>query len=720
MGHYLEYLFNPQSIAVIGASDKENSVGMIVFKNLLKGGYKGKLYPINPKYNFVQDQTCLASVEEVDHRIDLVLIAVPANRVMDVLIQCGKKCVRHAIIFSAGFKESGKEGACLEEAIREISRQYNIRILGPNCLGILLPHLKINATFTHIKTLAGSMALVSQSGGICTGILDWAVAQRIGFSAMVSLGNAVDIDFGDILDYLALDSHTQSILLYIESIHNIRSFMMSLRAVSRIKPIIVIKAGRHQKGINAVLTHTGAMIGSDDVFNTALRRAGAVRVKNIEQLFSAAAILSKKFQLKNEDLVVITNGGGIGVMAADFAQDINIPLSSLSDGTIKYLNGFLPHYWSHGNPVDILGDATPERYEKVIRACINDEHVAGVLVILVPVVMSNPFQVAQQLISISKCTDKPILTCWLGESQIKKSRKLFLENHVPCFNTPESAIDAFSYLVDYYHNQKLLSQMTECTFQNKHDVHIAKKIIEKALSENRKVLSLYESKSILKIFEIPITPAVEVCSEDEAVLASKSMGFPIVMKIWSSDITHKQEVHGVQLNISNEEGVRSAFNLIIKEAKYLNSNAIIKGVTIEPMHKEANDRELMVGIFTDPLFGPVIAFGSGGSNVEVMQDKAIALPPLNKFIARHLISKTRVRKLLGPFRNMPAVNFDEVENVLLNISEMICKLPEIIEMDINPLIANEYGVIAVDARIVVEHAKSEIPYNHMAIHPESK
>lgn len=726
MAHYLDKLFNPTSIAVFGASDKKNAVGNIVFKNLLEEGYAGKLFAINPKYITVQGTPCFQSIDKIGTSIDLALIATPASTVVDILKQCGEKGVPHAIVFSSGFGELGTQGAQLEEQIKEVSKIFGIRVLGPNCLGILLPYLRLNATFTNTKAYSGHVALVSQSGGVCAGILDWAMSHNIGFSAMVSVGNAASIDFADILDYLAQDIKTRSILLYIESVHDGRRFIRSLREASKTKPVIIMKAGRHQQGIKAAITHTGSLIGSDEVFDAALRRAGAVRVISIEQLLSAAMIFSKNFRVKNEGLAIITNGGGIGVIAADHAQDTNISLALLSENNIKYLNSVLPNYWSHGNPIDILGDATSEQYKQVVQSCIHDPNIEGILIILVPVVMSDPTEVAKEIITITKESDKPILTCWLGQSQVESAWKLFAENNVPSFKTPESAIDAFADIIYYYHNQKLiLEKPKSVSYDHKKDissdivsdVNAAKIIINLVLAENRKILSLTESKAILKAFGIPITSSIKADSPENAILVAERIGFPVVMKISSPDITHKQEVHGVQLNIINAEGVQDAFKTMVIEAKRFNPKAKILGVTLEPMQKEANDRELMIGVFTDPLFGPVISFGAGGTNVEVLQDRAIALPPLNQQIARRLISKTRIKKLLGPFRNMPAVKFDEIEQVLLKVSEMVCELPQIREMDINPLIANEQGIIAVDARIVVEETKfNQTPYNHIPLY----
>ncbi len=717
--HYLDKIFNPKAVAVIGASNRQGAVGAQIFANLVEDGYTGKLFAVNPKHKTVHGRPCVKSVMEIDEPIDLAIVATPPQTLIGILKQCGRRKIPAVLILTAGFSETGKEGAKREQALLEVARRYNIRILGPNCLGIMRPSLKFNATFSKVNALPGNIALVSQSGAICVAILDWAIEEKLGFSAIASLGNAADIGFGDVLDFLALDPHTRSILLYIESVHNARHFMSGLRAASRLKPVIVIKAGRHAQGSKAAISHTGALIGNDDVFDVALHRAGAVRVNTIEQLFSAAEILSDNYTCKGNRLAVITNGGGAGVMAADRAAERNVVIPELETETNHYLNSVLPESWSHHNPVDILGDATPARYQQVITGCLQDKNVDGLLTILVPVVMSEPKKVAHEVISIAKKSDKPVFACWMGENQVKSSWKLFAKHKLACFKTPESAVDAFSYLADYHRNYQLLLQVPDAlSFHIKPDINGANLIIESALSERRKILTTIESKAILSAFGIPVTPTSAAYTAEEALIIAESIGFPIVMKILSPDISHKQEVGGVQLNINNAEAVRQFFQSMTEHAKKQKPNAKILGVTIEKMYKKPNDRELMIGMIQDVIFGPVISFGAGGSLVEVMQDRALALPPLNSVIAKKVITQTKAAKLLSAFRNMPAANMQAIENILLRVSEMVCELPQIKEMDINPLIVNEEEAIAVDARIVVDYSSPTlIPYGHMAIHP---
>jgi len=717
--HYLKSLFSPSSIAVIGASDRANSVGMKVFKNLIHGKFDGKLYPVNPKHKEVQGYPCFPSVKDIKEPIDLAVITTPAKTVPNIISECGEKGIPNAIIISAGFSETGTEGKKLEESLIENAKRHNLHFIGPNCLGMMNPHNKMNVTFDNNFALPGPIALVSQSGALCSGILDWAVKKEIGFSAIVSLGNSPDLDFGDILDYLALDQNTQSILLYIEGVHDARRFLSGLRAASRMKPVIAIKAGRRPQGSRAALSHTGALIGDDDVFDVALRRAGAVRVMTIEELFLAAEILASDYnRVKGNRLAIITNGGGAGVMAADYASDLNIVLPSLDEKLTSQLNQVLPANWSHQNPVDIIGDATPERYHATLDILSKDENVDGLLTILIPVSMAHPSKVAKQVIQDAKQSDKPILACWMGEKHVKLSWKLFEKNKIPYFDTPEKAVRAFSYLADYQFNQQLLLQVPEAiSRQPTPDITKARAIIDSALAENRTVLTALESKAILKAFAIPVSETIPANNKDEAISAAEKVGFPLAMKINSPDITHKQDVGGVQLNIINQEGVKDAFDHIIQNAKKNAPQAKIFGVTLERMMNNPNDRELLIGVVHDKVFGPVISFGAGGSLVEIMKDRALALPPLNQFIAEQLIQRTRISKMLGAFRNRQPVNLDTIITILLRVSEMVCELPFIQEMDINPLIINENEAIVVDARIIIAQVTSTSPYSHMAIHP---
>lgn len=716
--HYLTHFFQPNSIAIIGASDRPNSVGMRVFKNLLDGGYVGRLYAVNPKHTDVQHHPCYDSVKDIKDSIDLAIITTPNYTIETILKECGEKNILAVVILSSGFSEIGEEGKKLEENILKVARQYHIRLIGPNCLGIMRSDLNMNATFDNNVACAGDVALVSQSGAICAAILDWAANKEIGFSSLISLGNSADVDFGDVLDYLATDTKTKSILLYIEGIKNARRFMSGLRAAARTKPVIAIKSGINQQGSRAALSHTGAIIGDDDVFDAALKRAGVVRVVTIDELFSAAEILSSNsYQIRSNRLMVITNGGGAGVMAADQASKLNVSLPDLSTKAIEELNHALPSQWSHHNPIDIIGDATPERYHSTLQICLG-ECVDGILIILVPVAMSNPIHVAKQVIQDAKQVGKIVLACWMGEKQVKSSWKLFEKNKIPCFDTPEKAISAFSYLSNYYNNQQLLIQIPKpFSPQSKLDIEEARSIIKSVLSDERNVLTTTESKKILKTFLIPVTETKEANTKYEAISIADTIGFPLVMKINSPEISHKQEVHGVELNITNMQTIQESFDRLISSAKKSRPDANILGVTLEKMINSNNDRELMVGVINDKVFGPVISFGSGGTFVEISKDRALELPPLNEFLIKRMIARTKIARALGEFRHFPPVNMEAIINILLRVSEMVCALPYIKEVDINPIIANDKTAIAVDVRIVVQEISSPLLYYHMAIHP---
>ncbi len=717
--HFLDRLFAPQAIAVFGASERADAVGGRVFDNLRDAGFSGPIYAINPKYKKLYKQTCYPSIAAIDKPVDLAIIATPAKTVAEIIHACGEHGVRAVIIISTGFNASEQQGATLKRAVLEAARQYQLRILGPNCLGLIRPVTGINATFSKNTAKPGQLALVSQSGALCTAILDWAVARDVGFSAIVSLGDAADIDFGDILDYLAQDPHTSSILLYVEGVRDARRFMSGLRIAARMKPVVVIKAGRHAEGLLAAVTHTGAMVGADDVFDAALQRAGVVRAMTIEQLFTAAELLAMPHRVSGKRLAIITNGGGLGVMATDRVIDLGISLATLSDKTITALNESLPAQWSHANPVDLLGDAPAERYQAALKSCLLDPEVDGVLVMLSPQAMTDALACAQAVIDAAQSNTKPVLACWMGAHQVEPANRLFSQHHLPNFSNPESSVEAFAYLTSYYQNQQLLMQVPgPLKVHNEPDVDGARLIIESVLAENRSVLTIRESKALLHAFSIPVTQTIECDSANDVLIAAESMGFPVAMKIHSLGISHKSDVGGVRLNITNARAVRSAYQELLQEVSTKNPDVKIEGVTIEPMYSPSHGRELLIGVIRDPVFGPAITFGAGGTQVEILRDRAIALPPLNTFLIEKMISQTRIAKLLDSFRNMPAVNMNALVDVLRHVSEMVCELPEITSLDINPLIADENGVMALDARIVIEHPSTSLDrYDHMAIHP---
>ena len=560
--HYLTPLFTPDSIALFGASDREDAVGGIVFRNLLESGFEGRIYAMNPRRDEVQGQPAYRSLSDVDDTIDLAVVATPAAGIPDIVEQCGKHGVPMMLILSAGFREIGAAGRRLEDQVMQQARQYGIRVMGPNCLGLIRPSAGINLTFGKNNATAGNLALVSQSGAICTSILDWADENNIGFSAVVSSGIGMDLDFGDYLDYLVADHRTSAILLYIEGISDSRRFMSSLRAAARIKPVIALKAGRHAVAAEASLSHTGALAGSDETFSAALSRSGVLRVETIGQLFSAArALSSANYRSATERLVIITNGGGPGVMAADRFCDQGVELASIEGDTLKALDDALPAVWSRGNPVDVIGDATPERYQRALDICLADPDIDGALVILTPQAMTRPTDVAQTVIESAAKSDKLVMTTWLGGPQVNEARELFRKARVPCFRTLENAVDAFSYVAAYNRNQRLLLQTPArlTTGQRPPDSEGARLIVEGVLNEQRRVLTEPESMAVMTAFNIPVVRSGIAHSANEALVVAETIGFPVAMKILSPDITHKSDVGGVVLGIETEEHLKTAY-----------------------------------------------------------------------------------------------------------------------------------------------------------------
>ncbi len=717
--HYLNSLFSPKSVAVFGASDRIDSVGQIVFQNMLESGFKGALYPINAKNPEVQGHKAYSAISKIEGPVELVVIATPPQTVPDIIEECGKHGVKAAVIITAGFSEAGPAGVALERAVLENAGRYGIRLIGPNCLGIMRPDIGLNATFNKGGANTGHLAFISQSGALCTAILDWAQANDIGFSSVVSMGASADVDFGEILDYLVSDPQTHSILMYIEGIRNARSFMSAIRAAARVKPVILVKVGRHAAGSKAAMSHTASLVGSDDAFDAAVRRAGVVRVQTITQMFAAAKAMAVGFRPTGNRLVIVTNGGGPGVIATDRAGDLGLSLAKLSDSTMEQLNKVLPPNWSHGNPVDIIGDAQADRYHNAVKACLEDPNVDGVLTILTPQAMTKPLEAAEAVMELYTQYKKPLLTCWMGEAQVAESRKAFNHAKRPNFRTLEAAVEVFSCLSDYYKNQKLLEQMpAPVSHHLEPDIEGARLIIEGALQDRRKVLNEMESKALLSAFHIPVAQTMVAHSPNEALLIAQQLGYPVAMKINSRDITHKSDAGGVKLNLNNALDVRAAYQEIMDNVKRNRPDARIDGIAIQPMIMKEHGRELMLGVTNDAVFGPIITFGAGGVLVEVMGDRAVALPPLNSFLVKDLIKDTHVFKMLGAFRNMPPVNMEALESVLLRVSEMVCELPMLMEMDINPLIVDEHGALAADARVLVEPRQPTADrYAHMAIYP---
>lgn len=717
--HYLNKVFEPQSVAVVGASDTESSVGGQVLRNIVQGEFQGQVFPVNPNHDTVQGLRSYASVRDIDHPVDLVVITIPAKSIPEVIRQCGEHDVGAIIVISAGFGEVGERGQALQNEIVDIARTYNIPLVGPNCLGVIRPRVGLNASFGRSSAQGGQVALVAQSGAFCTALLDWADSKGFGFSTVASLGATADVGFGQVLDYLAVDPQTRSILLYIEGISDARSFISGLRVAARLKPVIVVKSGRSESGTRAAVSHTGALIGSDEVFDAAIRRAGAVRVTTVNQLFSAAQTLASGIRVFGSRLAILTNGGGPGVMAADRAADLNVPLAELAQETIDKLSTVLPGHWSHSDPVDILGDADSERYGAATGIVLADKGVDGLLVLLTPQGMTEPTACAEAVIAAAKDTRKPVLVCWMGENLVAQGRRLFSEAGIPQFVSPEAGVDAFGYLAAYRRNQSALLQAPPpLSQQRKPDVEGARMMIENAMSERRNTLSPTEAKAVLRAFHIPVSPSINATTAADALVAAETVGLPVAMKINSPDITHKTDVGGVLLNIREPHSVRRAFRDMTESVKAQFPDARIDGVSVEPMVEKPHAREVMIGIARDPIFGPVISFGVGGTAVDIFADSQVALPPLNEFLARELIERTKAARLLKNFRNLPEADMERLVEIIKRVSEMACELPQIEEMDINPLLVDEDGVTAVDARIIVGRPRtSTTHYGHMAIHP---
>ena len=717
----LDSMFNPKSVAVFGASDTSGSVGALVFANLLSGGFGGRIVPVNPKHESVSGRPCITRLSDTQQHFDLAVIATPAPTVPGILNQCVEHDVRNAIILTAGFGEGDGAGNRLSREIAEIAKRGNLRFLGPNCVGLTRPWLGLNATFLNGNTPKGRLALISQSGALCSAISDWAGPNHLGFSALVSLGNALNIGFGDVMQFLATDPKTSAILLYVEGVRDARRFVSALRVASRSKPVVVLKSGRHSQSSKAAQTHTGALMGDDAVFDAALSQSGAVRAVTFGQLFAAAEILAANVRAKGNRLGIITNGGGAGVLAADRAGDLRLDLPKPSDKTLAILDKTLPAFWSRGNPVDILGDAPPESYAVAVAAAMEDPNFDGVLVMLTPQAMTDASKAAEAVVGAvtGERRKKPLLACWMGENSVAEGRRILSSNGIADFTTPERSVEAFSYLAQHHRNRQLaLETPGPMTYEDEHDFEGARMIINAALNGGRSILSDTESKAVLRAFGIPVNTTLEADTAEEALVAGETVGFPVAMKINSPDITHKTDVGGVRLGIMDAPDSMLAFRDIVETAKSAVPDAMIKGVTVEAMAYREDAREIVVGASRDPVFGPVILFGAGGTMVEVLRDSAVALPPLNEVLARRLIHRTRVSKLLGGFRNRAAVDENAVINVILRISDMVCELPEIVELDINPLFAGKDGVLAVDARIrVARPPAKDGPYDHMAFHP---
>ncbi|TCS33077.1 acetyltransferase [Paucimonas lemoignei] len=714
----LFHLFHPNSVAVIGASDRLHSVGATVFNNLIAGGFAGDIFPVNLKHSTLAGRKVYSRVGKLPLAPDLAIICTPPESVPGLIRELGKCGTRAAVVLTAGLTVvTDRQGNSMQELMLAASKPYLLRILGPNCVGLLVPHMKLNASFAHVNAIPGKIAFVSQSGAMVTGILDWAKSRGIGFSKFISLGDGADVDFGDLLDYLAGDGETESILLYMEAITHARKFMSAARAAARSKPTIVIKAGRMSEGAKAASSHTGALAGSDEVYDAAIRRAGMIRVLSTEELFDAVETLARMRPLNGDRLAILTNGGGPGVIATDSLIEGGGRLAVLSRKSMENLERVLPPNWSHSNPVDIIGDAPGERYAQAMEILNQDPEVDATLLIHAPTAIVPSDDIARILSPVVRHSSRNVLSCWFGGDAVLDARRSFSQIGVPTYETPENAIRGFLQMVRYRRNQELLMQVPasipKADLINRDS---ARNVIRLALSSGREMLSEPEAKTVLAAYGIPVVKTREVVTVDDAVQAAEAIGYPVALKILSPDVIHKSDVGGVALDLDTGQAVRLAGELMMLRLRELMPNARSTGFSVQSMARRPEGRELIIGVATDSLFGPVIMFGQGGIAVEVIKDHAIALPPLNQVLAEDLVWRTRIAKLLGGYRNRAPADMDAIYRTLVQISELIVDVPEIVELDINPLVADAGGVIALDARIRVQPAYPE-SVDRLAIRP---
>jgi acetyltransferase len=713
----LEYLLTPHSVALIGASDRPGSVGATVMRNLITAGFDGPIWPVNLRHARVAGRQAFATVADLPEAPELAVICTPARTVPALIAQLGKRGTRAAVVISAGLDARREDGITFSQAMLEAARPHTLRILGPNCLGLLQPRIGLNASFAHRPALKGNLAFVAQSGALATAMLDWACSANIGFSTVISMGNGADVDFGDLLDYLCYDPHTRAILLYVEAIGGARKFMSAARAAARNKPVIVVKAGRHAQGAKAAASHTGALAGADDVYDAAFRRAGMLRVDTTRELFDAAETLVRLKPLNGEALAIVSNGGGPAVMATDALSAAGGVLAPLSQDTLGELGKVLPASWSRGNPVDIIGDAPAERYAAAIDRVLADPSVSAALLIHSPTAIVSPTQIARVSAAAIERSERAVLTCWMGGESVYEAREICKHAGIPTYSTPEEAVSAFAHAVRYNRNQRQLmevpSSVPEGLASRTDEV---RKIVSAVLLSGRTLLNEVEAKAVLGAYDIPVVPTRAVASVDEAVAAAEALGYPVALKILSPDISHKSDVGGVALDLADAPSVRSAANRMLECCRVKRPQARIAGFTVQPMIRRPFARELIVGSTVDPTFGPVVLFGKGGVDVEVLPDKAVGLPPLNTALAAELISRTRVMRLLQGFRNYPPADMGALERVLVQVSQLTADVGELVELDINPLLADDRGVLALDARIRVAEAKGA-PADRLAIRP---
>jgi acetyltransferase len=706
----LEYLFNPRSVALIGASDRPRSIGSTVLRNLRQGGFAGPVWPVNIRHTEVGGVRAYRTVTELPAAPDLAVLCTPAPGIPGLIAELGKRGTRAAIVISAGLEQTTHGGQTLGDEMLKAAQPFTLRILGPNCIGLLVPGIGLNASFAHCGASAGNIAFIAQSGALTTAMLDWARSMHVGFSHFVSLGSAADIDFGDLLDYLGRDPKTRAILLYIEAITAARKFMSAARAAARNKPVIVVKSGRTGEAARAAHSHSGALAGSDAVYEAAFRRAGILRVDTTRQLFDAAEVLSRLKPYVGPRLAIVSNGGGPGVMATDALAGAGGQLAAFGADTLGRLESLLPAAGSHGNPLDIGGDALPERYVATLNVVLEDPNVDAMLVVHAPTAVASVAEVAAACEPQLAAARRPTLSCWLGADQ-SGAAALPTSSAVPAYSTPEEAVGAFLHVVRHYERQALLTEVPESIPRaSQPNTALARAIITGALAEGRTILTEPESKDVLAAYGIPVVETRIVREIAGLPVAAAAIGYPVALKILSRDLSHKSDVGGVALDLASSEELQRAASAMLARCRQLKPQAAVEGFTVQKMIRRGGAYELIAGIAVDATFGPTILFGRGGSAVELIGDRALALPPLNATLARDLISQTRVHRLLRGYRDHAPVDMVALEQALVSLSQLAAEVPEILELDVNPLLADAHGVLALDARIRVEASRPDAPH----------
>ncbi|MCO6442162.1 MAG: bifunctional acetate--CoA ligase family protein/GNAT family N-acetyltransferase [Nitrococcus mobilis] len=725
----LHYLFRPESVALIGASQVPNSVGAVLARNLFKAGFEGPVMPVNPKYRAIEGVLAYPDVDSLPLSPDLAVLSTPPDTVPELIKKLAERGTKAAVVVTAGFGEGADEaGIARRQAMLDAARPHLMRLIGPNCLGILVPKVGLNASFAHLSPEFGRLAFVTQSGAIVTAVLDWAKSRGIGFSHLVSLGDMADVDFGDMLDYLANERDTHAILLYVEAITQARKFMSAARAAARMKPVIVVKAGRHAEGARAAASHTGALAGADIVYDAAFRRAGMLRVFRLGELFAAVETLAMSELPRGDRLAILTNGGGIGVLATDALIDEGGTLAALSKETLGKLDKLLPATWPRDNPVDIIGDAPAERYTDALSVLADAPEVDAVLVLNCPTAIADSRDAARAVIDSAEqlshrknhAQRKFLLTSWVGQSTAETARTLFAEHRIPSYTTPEAAVRAFMHMVNYRRNQEtLLETPPSVPVDFVPDVAGARRAIAEALAHSRGWLTEPEAKDVLAAYGVPVVTTHIAHSPEEAAAQAAQIGGPVVLKVLSSDITHKSDVGGVDLELAGPAAVYRSAEAMLQRVRQVKPEAHIQGFSVQPMVRRPGAYELIVGMTDDPQFGPVVLFGHGGTAVEIVRDQALGLPPLNMKLAHEIISRTRIHRQLQGVRGRPPANLDAIALTLIRVAQLVTDIPEIVELDINPLLADEYGVVALDARARVR-GDDAINSDRLAIRPYPK